>query len=102
MSSPKRTGPGTRSTLPEPLRVFSPVNDWKFTTCGTGEGLLVEPQSLERAEAECEADEETCAIRRERAGARRMGEDQALVRERIRCDVDRVLEEWRAGGATAS
>lgn len=137
MTSPKRAGPGARSALPEPLRVFDPVNDWKCTTCGTGEGLLflegqsalclacadldhlvflprgdaalsrrarvhsrlcavvlrfsrarkqyerqgllVEPQALERAEAECEADEGARALRRERDEVRRAGEDKALI-----------------------
>lgn len=42
------------------------------------QGVLVEEPALERAEAECLADEEACARRRERERERRQGKDIAF------------------------
>jgi hypothetical protein len=44
------------------------------------QGILVEEQALERAEADCLADEEARARRRERDAERRAGEDVELQR----------------------
>lgn len=48
------------------------------------QGILVEPEAIERAEEECKADAPERAERRRRDAERRLDEDQALVEEMTR------------------
>jgi len=75
-----------RATRHSPLRAV--VVQWaRARKRYERQGILVTPEAIDRAEAECVADEEQRARQRERAAARREAEDaeyEATVAERLR------------------